>query len=126
MADEKKITIEECLWYLFQCRDQVHLWHLQTKSYAEHKALNSLYEAILEHTDEIVEVWQGHTGKRVAGMIPIKTSPYVNADVVSKYLAQVMKWLGQLRSETPYEELPNLIDNLTAELAKTIYLLTLN
>src|SRR5260221_7090415 len=125
MANEKKpITIEECLQYLFQCRDQVHLWHLQTTSFSEHKALGKLYEAILTSTDEIIEVWQGHD-RRVAGIMPIKTAPYKDVDTMKKYLAQVMGWLSQLRAETPYEEMPNLIDNLTAKLARTIYLLTL-
>lgn len=125
MADEKKaITIDECLWYLFQCRDQVHLWHFQTKSFAEHKALNELYDFILNSADEIIEVWQGNE-RRVAGMMPIKTAPYKDNETISTYLGQVMEWLGRLRSETPYEEMPNLIDNLTAKLAQTIYLLTL-
>lgn len=126
MADEKKpITMEACLQYLFQCRDQVHLWHFQTYSYPEHKTLGKLYGQILESTDEIIEVWQGHSHSRVVGMVPIKTAPYKDTATITKYLGQVIEWLEQLRGETPYKELPNLIDTLNGDIARAIYLLTL-
>lgn len=47
---------------LFQIRDQIHLCHLATKSYAQHMALGSFYDEILDLTDGIIESYQGKYG----------------------------------------------------------------
>lgn len=47
---------------LFQIRDQIHLTHLSTKSFAQHIALNDFYEGILDLTDSIIEKYQGKYG----------------------------------------------------------------
>lgn len=47
---------------LFEARDVAHVLHLQTKSYAEHKALNAFYEGILNFTDTFIETYQGQYG----------------------------------------------------------------
>ena len=36
---------------LFQSRDMMHIAHLQTTSFAEHKALNGYYDGILDLAD---------------------------------------------------------------------------
>ena len=46
-------------------RDMAHLAHWKTKSYAEHKALNTFYDELLELIDGFVEQYQGYTGKRM-------------------------------------------------------------
>jgi hypothetical protein len=40
----------------------VHMLHLQTDSYAKHKALNKLYDAMPDLTDAIIEEFQGAYG----------------------------------------------------------------
>ena len=47
---------------LFESRQVAHNVHLQTKSYAQHKALNGFYENILYFTDTFVETYQGQYG----------------------------------------------------------------
>jgi hypothetical protein len=41
--------------YLFYFQIQAHIFHLQTKSFAEHKALNDFYDSIPDLIDSIVE-----------------------------------------------------------------------
>lgn len=125
MADEK-ISIETALQKLFECRDQIHLWHLQTKCYAEHKALDDFYNGILSLADEITENWQGHSAVRVAGITPLKTAPYKSTAMTSAYLVDFMAWLGTFRAQSPHVEIQNLIDEATTLTAKTVYLLTLD
>ena len=36
-----------------------HLMHLQTSSYAEHKALNEYYDGIVDLVDDLIESYQG-------------------------------------------------------------------
>ena len=38
---------------LFHSRDTMHIAHLQTTSFAEHKALNGYYNGILDLTDTL-------------------------------------------------------------------------
>lgn len=47
---------------LLQSSVQVHIMHLQSKSYAEHMALGSFYEAIPGLTDSLIEEYQGKYG----------------------------------------------------------------
>lgn len=49
---------EECETFCLQCMrmyTNVHLWHLQTSSYAEHEALEDYYEDLFELTDTFIE-----------------------------------------------------------------------
>lgn len=41
---------------LLQFRDQAHIYHWQTKSYAQHEALGSFYESLLAQTDLLGEL----------------------------------------------------------------------
>ena len=86
--NEKKLftTIkpEICLAQLFQSRDIMHLAHLQTTSYATHKALQEYYEGILDLTDNLLETYMGTLGKRVNIKIP--ASEYINPESHLKYL----------------------------------------
>lgn len=47
---------------LFEARDFAHGAHLRTGSYAQHKALNKFYDAILDLADQFVETYQGQYG----------------------------------------------------------------
>lgn len=47
---------------LFGARDQAHAFHLSTNSFSQHKALEELYELLLDHADKWAEVGQGITG----------------------------------------------------------------
>jgi high-affinity Fe2+/Pb2+ permease len=44
---------------LLHSQTQVHIFHLQTKSYAEHKALQGYYEGIDALVDGLIESYQG-------------------------------------------------------------------
>ena len=51
------------LGILFQSRDTMHLTHLDTRSFAEHKALNAYYDGILDLTDSFTEKLFGRSGR---------------------------------------------------------------
>ena len=48
------MTPSKFLGLLFQSRDTMHLTHLDTRSFAEHKALNAYYDGILDLTDSSI------------------------------------------------------------------------
>ena len=106
---------------LFHSRDCMHLTHLQTTSYAEHKALNGYYDGILDLTDSLIETYFGASGKRVSIKIP--QSEYINAQA---HLKQLYSYIESNRSIFEESHLQNIIDEICALINKTQYLLTLS
>lgn len=47
---------------LFLARDVAHSVHLNTRSFAKHKALNEFYDEIVELADDFAEAYQGRKG----------------------------------------------------------------
>lgn len=116
------IKPEIVLGQLFQSRDIMHLTHLGTTSYAEHKALNNAYEELLDLIDDLIESYYGTTGKRLNIKIP--ASEYVNAKAHITYIKDyIMKHRTVFGKENTH--LQNIIDEIIALYSKTLYLLTL-
>lgn len=103
---------------LFQSRDMMHIAHLQTTSFAEHKALNAYYDGILELTDSFTEKYFGRN-KRVEFVIPEAK----NADAVS-HLKDMQKLIEGERSNYS-SDLQNIMDEMIGLVNETLYLLTL-
>lgn len=114
---------EIVLGQLFQSRDIIHLAHLQTTSYSEHKALDNYYSELLGLIDELVEAYFGTIGKRLNFKIP--GSEYMNAKAHLTYMKDyVMKHRNVLGSDNTH--LQNIIDEIIALITSTLYQLTLN
>lgn len=71
-----KQSIEETFATLKQSEINAHLWHLQTSSYAEHKALNAYYDELLDLLDGLMECWQGKNKTKIQGPSSISMIPY--------------------------------------------------
>jgi hypothetical protein len=108
---------------LFQSRDTIHIAHLQTVNYAEHKALNKYYDSLLDLTDGLLETYFGTIGKRINIKIP--ASEYVNPQ---QHLKQLMEYVKKHRVVFGMENthIQNIVDEILALIAKTLYLLTLS
>lgn len=104
---------------LFQSRDTMHIAHLQTTSFAEHKALNGYYDSILDLTDKFAEAYFGQN-KRVEIIIPESK----NMDSMS-HMKELQAILNTERNNYS-SELQNIIDEMLDLVDKTLYLLTLN
>ena len=64
VTEQKKDTnkFDEMVSKLFHSRTQAHVFHLQTKSYAEHIALIGYYVDIINLVDGVIESYQGKYG----------------------------------------------------------------
>ena len=118
------LTLETIASRLTYFQEQIHLLHWQTNSYAEHKALGSLYEYIQEFKDELIEKLMGYTGKKPAvyKLEPLSTS---TSNVVVDELISFAKSLKEYGEMNCYQDVCNLSDSLSGEAAKSKYLLTL-
>lgn len=104
---------------LFQSRDAMHLAHLNTSSFAEHKALNAYYDGILDLTDNFVEVYFGRF-KRLDIVIP---EGKIQDSV--EHLKSMQALIDGERNNYP-SELQNIMDEMLGLVNKTLYLLTLS
>lgn len=104
---------------LFQSRDAMHIAHLQTTSFAEHKALNAYYDGILDLTDTFAEAYFGRF-KRVEIVIP--ESKVMDA---TSHLKELRSIIDTERTNYP-SEIQNIMDEMLGLTDKILYLLTLN
>lgn len=58
--------------HLFLARDVAHSVHLNTRSFAKHKALQEFYEGIVGLADDFAEAYQGRHG--LIGPITLQTA----------------------------------------------------
>ena len=84
------ITMEDLISVLLHSVNQVHVFHLQTKSFAEHKALGGYYDSIGDVADELAEAYQGKYGilkyKNVS-----KIEQYESKEQVIEYFDKIIK-----------------------------------
>jgi Family of unknown function (DUF5856) len=111
----------------FEVRDQIHYWHLQTKSYSEHKALNQFYDDWLELADQFIETFQGRYNP-IAGQVNIKLASYGKQGDVQGYLKLVLLFLQGDARKVTYQidtDLNNILDEMQGLTSQTIFLLNL-
>lgn len=116
---------------MFFSADQMHVWHLQTGSYAQHKALNGYYDTIRDQIDAFAECYMGYSGERLSAKGGLRFLEYSNVEQVNLHLDQVCKFCGDLYGELERmspkpTHLLNIVDEMKATIAKTKYLLTLS
>ena len=107
---------------------QLHELHWQTKGYAEHVCLGSLYDKVFTLKDEILEKMMGYTGVRTKAMPvdPIKNySPGMSNQVVSELIV-FAKQLENYASANNMPDIENIAQSLSGDAAKSKYLLTLS
>jgi hypothetical protein len=104
---------------LFASRTQVHIYHLQTPSYAAHIALQGYYDGIVALADGLVESFQGRYG-----ILRGYTSPasFKEDDQLVKYFDALSKYVENTRTTLPQDSyIQNEIDNVVALIEGTRY-----
>ena len=119
------LTLETIASKLTYFQEQIHLLHWQTNSYAEHKALGSLYEYIQDFKDELIEKLMGYTGKKPA-VYKLEPLSISTSNVVVDELLSFAKSLKEYGEMNYYQDVCNLSDSLSGKATKTKYLLTLS
>jgi hypothetical protein len=105
---------------LLHSQTQVHIFHLQTKSYAEHKALQGYYEGIDTLVDGIIESYQGKYDV-VTGYNSIKTEEYKSSEQVIKYFKALDSMVEKNRKSVKESFLQNQIDTVQELIYSTLY-----
>ena len=105
---------------LLHSQTQVHIFHLQTKSYSEHKALQGYYEGIDALVDGIIESYQGKYDV-VTGYNSIKTEDYKSSEQVIKYFKALDSMVEKNRKSVKESYIQNQIDTVQELIFSTLY-----
>jgi len=94
---------------ILHSRTQAHVYHLQTKSYAEHKALNEYYDGIVPIFDGIVETYQGKYGI-IKTYKTIKIKQYKSSKNTIRFFENLLDIIEDNRGSVDDSYLQNQID----------------
>jgi hypothetical protein len=105
---------------LLHSQTQVHIFHLQTKTYSEHKALQKYYEGIDGIVDVIVESYQGKY-EIITGYKTIKTVDYKSTEQVISYFKELDENIEKNRTSVKESYIQNQIDGVQELIYSTLY-----
>jgi hypothetical protein len=113
--------------HLLTIRNQIKLYHWQTKQFARHKATDDLTAALDLNIDAFVESYMGRYGRpTVSGSLKLHN---FSESAARAFVAKETKYL---QSELPRKigkgdtDLLNLRDTILGDLTKVLYLFTLH
>lgn len=118
-------TFVEFLSTLNSAKQQSIFWHNQTTEYPAHKTLNGFYDEIVGLLDGLVESTAGIYG-RPQGYSVVEPTDWTSTDDTIVYFQNLYKYVEETRKGLYSESwIQNQIDEISALIAQTIYLLTL-
>jgi hypothetical protein len=110
----------DMICHLLHSQTQVHIFHLGTKSYAEHKALQKYYEGVDTITDGLVESYQGKYGL-MKNYKTFKMMSYKNKKQVMSYFTHVLNIIEENRESVEDSYIQNQIDTVQELIYSTMY-----
>jgi hypothetical protein len=110
--------MEDIIGLLFYSRTIAHIEHLKTKSYAQHKALGSFYDDVIDLADNLAEAYQGLEG--LLKDIPIYS--HKSTEAIDVFLEKQLKLIENLRKKTSDKTaIQNIIDEIVVLYLSTLY-----
>ena len=106
--------------HLFLARDVSHSVHLNTRSFAKHKALQEFYEGIVGLADDFAEAYQGRHG--LIGPITLQTAKK-NGNII-EFIQDSLADVEANRYKVCEEKdtaIQNLIDEIVGLYLSTLY-----
>jgi DNA-binding ferritin-like protein len=112
-----------CVSELMNAGTSFHKLHLKvtgTGSYAAHKALNDLYDAMPGHADDLAEGYQGAAEKLLTYS---ESAPRTLTSVEDglDYIREITDMVNSLQAKMPYSELVNDLDTVKSTLNSAKY-----
>lgn len=119
-------TIQSKLFSLYLA---AHKFHLDTRSFAQHKALGELYEGLFGFSDNISEMLMGYqNGKRI-GKLSVENPPIYSNEAVDKLIEDGLSFsyeLYQWADNKKYSDIGNTAQDMSGLFASIKYKLTLS
>lgn len=112
-----------CVSELMNAATSFHKLHLKvtgTGSYAAHKALNDLYDALPGHADDLAEGFQGASEKLLSYGEAAPRKLDTVADGID-YLKDICDMVCKLQDKMPYSEIVNDLDTIKSTMNSAKY-----
>ena len=110
----------EIVCKLLHSQTQVHVYHLQTTSYSEHKALQGYYEGIDALVDGLVESYQGKHGL-IKNYKTFDLTDYKSNGQLLSYFKELLKIISDNRDSVKESYIQNQIDTVEELINSTVY-----
>ena len=112
-----------CATELMNAASSFHKLHLKVKgagSFAAHKALNEIYDALPDHADTLIEGYQGASEKILEYK---EATPRIlnTVEDALAYLRDMYQMVNSLQAKMPYSEIINSLDTLKDSINSTKY-----
>ena len=111
---------------MLSMRNQIKLYHWQTRLFSRHKATDDLVDKLDSNIDTFVEAYMGKYGRpHVVGSIKLHNYSEVTS---KKYVIECRKYLSKIlpkKLSTNDTDLLNLRDTILGDLNQVLYLFTL-
>ena len=117
--------------FFFSMRDQIKLYHWQTRIYSRHKATDEVIGKLDEHIDQFVEVYIGKYGRpkmsgKTASIHVNNMSEKTIVTFIKKCIAMLLGDCMKGLKESVDTDLFNIRDEMLADLNQLLYLFTLH
>ena len=114
------MSCADLIGHLFLARDVTHSVHLNTRSYAKHKALGGFYGKVIDLADDLAEAYQGRHG--LIGPITLHSAKKTTN--VIAFLEDSLKDVEEMRYKVCDKDetaIQNIIDEIVGLYLKTLY-----
>lgn len=114
------MSCAEFIGCMFLARDVAHSVHLNTRSFAKHKALGGFYDDVIDLADKFAEAYQGRHG--LIG--PISLHSARKTSNIVEFLEDSLKEIEDMRykvCDKSDSALQNIIDEIVELYLSTLY-----
>ena len=114
------MSCAEFIGCMFLARDVAHSVHLNTRSFAKHKALGGFYDDVIDLVDKFAEAYQGRHG--LIG--PISLHSARKTSNIVEFLEDSLKEIEDMRykvCDKSDSALQNIIDEIVELYLTTLY-----
>lgn len=118
-----KVTVPGLVVELMDAATKFHILHLTITgpgSYAAHKALNELYDALPGHADDLAEGYQGASGKLLEYEEVCAPMMSTVKDAIN-YIEELHNKISKLQDVVTYSEIVNDLDTVKSTLNSAKY-----
>ena len=112
-----------CVSELMNAATSIHKLHLKVTgagSFAAHKALNELYDALPGHADDLAEGYQGASEKLLT-YSEVAPRTLNSVDEALSYIRDMTSMVNALQAKMPYSEIVNDLDTIKSTLNSAKY-----
>jgi DNA-binding ferritin-like protein len=112
-----------CVSELMNAATSIHKLHLKVKgtgSYAAHKALNELYDALPGHADDLAEGYQG-AAEKLLDYKEVAPRTLGSVEDAIAYIREMTNMVSALQAKMPYSEIVNSLDTVKDSFNSTKY-----